>query len=154
MYGKEEIKELKKQFWDAFDSRMKKHRSANNGSKVNWAHYRTNINHVYFRIETNNDSVAICVDLQHKDDGIRELFYEQFTELRVVMQSYFSQELGWHQNYKHSNGLTVSRISCTLNNCHYLDPKQHTQILDFLEKNLVGLDEFWVEYNEILYQLK
>ena len=90
MYGKEEIKEMRAVFWSAFEARMSNHRSASNSNKINWAHYRTNIPHLYFRIETNDKSVAICIDIQHNDDGIRHLFYEQFTELKAVLRSCFA----------------------------------------------------------------
>ena len=154
MYGKEEIKELKSNFWSGFEKRMKKHRSANNNSKVNWNHYRTSINHLYFRLEVDEQHVVICIDIQHKDDGIRKLFYEQFTELKGVMTPFFTQELEWYPDFDHSNGRTVSRIACMKQNCNYLNENQHDDILTFLEKNLIGLDAFWCEYNEILFQLK
>ena len=153
MFTKDEIKEQKIAFWSAFEQRMKPHRSAQYANKINWQHYKTNINHLYFRIETGENSVSICVDIQHKDEGIRQLFYEQFTELKVVMQQEFTVPLEWFEHYEHSNGLTISRIACT-KNCNYLDKHQQEDILDFLEKNLLGLDRFWVEYKDVLYQLK
>mgnify|MGYP006104467207 CR=1 FL=1 len=154
MYGKEEIKEMRAAFWSAFDERMSLHRSASNSNKINWAHYRTTIPHLYFRIETNKRSVAICIDIQHKEDGIRHLFYEQFTELKAVMTPFFSQELEWEKDYHHPNGKTVSRISCTKLDCRYVDPIYQKEIINFLEHNLLGFDRFWCEYNEILFQLK
>jgi hypothetical protein len=134
MYGKEELIELKQKFWQAFDERMKKHRSASSNSKVNWAHYRTNINHIYFRLETNINDVKLCIDLQHKDAGIRELFYEQFIEVRKVMQSFFEDELVFEPSYFHPNGLEISRIYVVLNNVNYLDEQHHNAVLRFFRE--------------------
>jgi hypothetical protein len=154
MYGKEELIELKQKFWQAFDERMKKHRSSKNSNKINWAHYRTNINHVYFRLETNANDVKLCIDIQHKDKGIRELFLEQFIQVKTVMQSYFKHELIFEESYLHPNKLEISRIYLELSNVNYLEEKHHASILDFFEENLRALDRFWNDYNELFFQLK
>lgn len=154
MFSKEEIIERKKVFWEAFETRMKKHRSAFNGNKINWSHYRTNMPHIYFRLETNSNDVKLCIDLQHKNEGIRELIYEQFIEVRKVMNSYFENELEFVKHQKHNNGLYVSRIFTSLENVNYLSDNDQKKILDFFEKNLLALDDFWSEYRDLFLQLK
>ncbi|MFP5471728.1 MAG: DUF4268 domain-containing protein [Bacteroidia bacterium] len=154
MYKKDEIKELKGIFWQKFEGRMKKIRSMNNGNKINWQHYRTNIHHVYFRLETNDNDLKLCIDLQHRDKGIRELFYQQFIEVKTVMQSFFKDELVFQENYLHPNGLEISRIYVELKNVNYLNEEEHDQTIQFFEKNLRALDKFWTEYQDLFFQLK
>ena len=48
------------------------------GSKVNWINYNTGVKNIYFRLEVDQHSARVFIDLQHKDEDIRELFYEQF----------------------------------------------------------------------------
>lgn len=154
MYKKDEIKGLKSAFWQKFDERMKKIRSVNNGNKINWQHYRSNINHVYFRLETNENDVKLCIDLQHRDKGIRELFFEQFIEVKKVMQSFFKDELVFEENYHHPNGLEISRIYVELKNTHYLNENNHDIVIQFFERSLRSLDKFWTEYKDLFFQLK
>ena len=64
---------------------MSIHKSKN-GNSVKWLNYPTNVKDIYFRIQCNKSSASIFIDIQHRDEEIRKLFYEQFLELKILFK--------------------------------------------------------------------
>ena len=92
MYSKEETKKLKRDFWTSFGVYMKKH-NVRLGKKINWVNYNTKIKDIYFRLNVTNKKATFYIEIQHKDLDIREIYYEQFTELKKVLESNFNPHL-------------------------------------------------------------
>ena len=65
---------------------------------VNWSNYKTKINDLYFRLDFNETEARFSIELQHPD-SIRELFYEQFTELKVLLEKYEGGTLYWFERF-------------------------------------------------------
>jgi len=98
MLPKEEFKKRRTAFWTALDEEMSKVKGVH-GNKVSWLSYKSHVKELYIRMEFDGKGARLCLDLQHRDESIRELFYEQFIELRAVMQSFFSPPLTNHLEY-------------------------------------------------------
>lgn len=152
MFGKEEFQELKKEFWDKLGSKLNRKKNPY-GTKVPWMNYRTRINGLYFRMEADEHGARLCIDLQFKDEGVREVFFEQFEEFKSMLDSKL-ENLQWQNEFEHTNGLTISRISAELHD-HNLKNKDHwPEMHQFLVRNFVALDAFWVEFSEVFENLK
>ena len=76
MYSKEESKSLRKEFWTSFGVYMKKYNKVYQG-KINWVNYNTKCKDIYFRLDVNKKKASFSFDLQHRDSGLRELFYDK-----------------------------------------------------------------------------
>ncbi len=151
MYTKEEIKLLNTQFWDKFKTFMSKHKS-NSDKRINWLNYKTNINSIYLRLETDKDSVRVCFDIQHKDAEIRSIIWEQMIELKKVL----TDEMGdgnWNEKAFNSSLPEFCRISWELNDVRYLNSTDKEKIFLFFEDKLVSFDRFYDTYKEILIHL-
>ena len=116
MYDKDTVKNTKTEFYTSFGKFMGKHRSAH-GNKVKWVNYNTGIKHLYLRLETDKKSARICIDLQHKDDDIRELFYEQFKALKTVFHEIMETEWVWVEKHINETGFNQCRIYIEINHC-------------------------------------
>ena len=81
MYSKEYKSEMKKLFYTSFGKYMSKNKSIND-TKIKWPNYKTNIKDLYFKIDCNENYTKILIDIQHSDDEIRNLFFDQFLELK------------------------------------------------------------------------
>lgn len=153
MFTKEEEKQLRIDFWNGFEQLMSKQRGYH-GNKVDWIGFNTKIRHLYFRMEANRAGAKLCIDIQFPDDGIRELFYEQFTEFGNVLNDLFDNELIWAPEYDHSNGKIISRIYLERTDVSLLKRNTWDDMHVFLKKNFVKLEQFWVEFNEVFFNLK
>ncbi len=153
MYSKEEKKQNRFDFWNKLENQLDKKRNPH-GSKVNWMSYNTGFNDIYFRMEATEDAVRLCVDIQMSDEGIRELFYQQFEEFATILEGYFKGKLIWQKDFEHSNGRTISRLSMEKYDVNILRKSDWDKMHLFLKINFVKLDEFWCEYGEVFKNLK
>ena len=56
------------------------------GEKVNWVNYKTGEKDIYFRMQADNKTASIAIELTHKDAGIQQLYFEQFAELKKLLE--------------------------------------------------------------------
>jgi hypothetical protein len=153
MYSKEEVKQLKTDFWTSFGKYMKKHNSTYI-NKVNWVNYNTKVKDVYFRLAINKKRADFAIELQHKDTGIRKLFFEQFTELKTLINDSFETELLWEEETFNEFGFEISKISCYIEKISIYNKDTWKEIFTFFDKNLISVHEFWLDFNEIFKQLE
>jgi len=151
MFTKEEKKNITTDFWNCFGVYMKKYNKQY--GRVRWVNYRTNIKDLYFRLNLTPKSATFSIELQHNDDGIRELFYEQFLELKTVLNDSVGGELIWEEVKFNQFNHPVSCIYEELPNVSIYNREDWQAVFQFFEKKMVGLHDFWLEFQEIFKQL-
>ena len=153
MYGKEEAAQLRSLFWTSFGKYMGKHRSQS-GVKVKWTNYKTGIKDVYFRLHCDKKMATVAIDLQHKDEGIRSLFQEQFQELNTVFQSIAGDFWEWQYHFDKSSNTECLRLAVCHAPVNLYNKDTWAETFHFFERHMLSLDEFWTEFSEIFKQLQ
>ena len=138
-------------FFQQFTQHMSSHKIVGGGGK-NWDAYKTGIKGLYFRILT-QPKVTLAIDLQFKDESIRELVYDQFCELRRLLASDWNEEPLYEKNTVYISGEPLSRISVSLDSVYFYNQEEWPEIMEWLEHKLVGLDSFWDTTGDILKDL-
>jgi hypothetical protein len=92
--------------------------------------------------------------MQQKDEGVRELFFEQFNELKIVLAYNIQEELIWEKKAFNQNNQAISGLFSDLNNVSIYNEKDWPSIFLFFEKRMIGLHTFWVEFEEIFKDLE
>ncbi len=152
MLPKEERKAWNEAFWAGFKAHMRACLSSS-GKRVNWLNYPTQVKNTYLRLVCDGKQVAICYDIQFKDPGIQAIFWEQLTELKVVLQSNMSIPTFWEPQYVNNEGQTIGRIFWCLEGANLYNQQNWPQIYAFFKKHLREFDVFYQEFNEILITL-
>jgi Domain of unknown function (DUF4268) len=152
MLGKEEIKELRQEFWGRLEGQMDKLRNPQ-GTKVAWLNYRTGIRDLYFRMEADSEGARICIDLQFKDKGVREIYFQQFEAFKVLLDEKL-KGLQWNSDWEHWNGKQIARLFLEKVDCQLENKQDWDKMHLFLKLNFVKLDEFWNEFGEVFKTLK
>jgi hypothetical protein len=142
MYSKDQASQLKQQFWTTFGQYITPHPSAE-GIKINWVNYKTGIKHLYFRMQAENRSASIAIEIAHPDAGIQELFFEQFKELRLVLADVLQEEWQWDLHTTDEYGKTISRIYKQLDGTSVFNRNDWPALISFLKPRIIALDEFW-----------
>ncbi|MBS1525629.1 MAG: DUF4268 domain-containing protein [Bacteroidetes bacterium] len=142
MYSKEEASRIRQEFWTTFGQYISPQLSAD-GLKVNWINYKTGLKYVYFRMKAANRSATIAIELAHPDAGIRELFFEQFIELKNVLHATLGEDWEWQPDYRDEDGKRFSRIYKQLNSASIFNKNDWPALISFFKPRIVALDEFW-----------
>ena len=99
-------------------------------------------------------SARLCIDVQHKDHEIRELFYEQFLALKIVFHSIMENEWNWNAHFKDETGYDKCRIYIELNDVNIFDKSTWKKTFKFYEKYLLKFDGFWIEFKDLFLQMQ
>jgi len=148
MFSREEKKSLNTAFFNQFVRHMSRHHSIGGGGG-RWESYKTGVKGLYFRMLT-APVVGIAIDIQQKDPEIRALLFDQFVELRRLLEAEWGDGVNYEQSHYLESGLEVSRISITLENAYFYDKEQWTEIISWYEKHLLSLDAFWDTVGDIV----
>lgn len=144
MYTKEEASRLRQAFWTAFGQYMSPVLSAD-GLKVNWLNYKTGIKDVFFRMQADNRSAYISIEIAHKDIDIQELYFEQFAELKMVLHDYVGEEWEWRLHDADEYGKTVSRIYKEIKDVNIFNQQSWPLLISFFKPRIIALDAFWTD---------
>jgi len=152
MFSKEETKELISLFWTSYGKYMNKHHSKYS-KNIKWVNYRTNVKGVFLRLRATKKQAEICIELQHKNDDIRYLFYEQFMELKTVFTSAAGEWI-WEKDIYNENEIQISKIYLQLDNVNIFNKNTWQDSFYFFEKHILAFDEFWADFSEVVKQLE
>jgi hypothetical protein len=142
MYSRAEASKVRTEFWIAFGQYMKPVPNAQ-GRKINWPNYRTGIKDIYFRMRAERDYASIGIELGHADVELQELFFDQFKELKNLLQSSLQEEWEWKLHAQNDMGQTVSKIEKILHGINVMEKEDWPKIITFLKPRIIALDEFW-----------
>ena len=152
MLSKEARKERNEKFWSGFKEYMRGTLSST-GKRVNWLNYKTEVQDTYLRLICDGKSTAVCYDIQFKDTGIKAIFWEQLGELKKVLEASMQQETCWEENMTTKEGLSIGRISWSIENLNFYNDEDWDKIYAFYKNRLVEFDEFYQEFKDILIAL-
>ena len=153
MYSKAEVTQLRQAFWTALGQYMAPVPSAE-GDTTNWINYKTGLKHVYFRMQADNRRASIGIELLHPDAGIRELFWEQFLELRTLLHETLGETWTWEADSTDANGLPLSRIYTELAPANLFNRDDWPALISFFKPRLIALDAFWTDAQYAFEALK
>ena len=142
MYSKDEASQLKQEFWTAFGQYMSPVLSAE-GMRVNWVNYKTGLKNVYFRMQADKRSASIAIELAHPDAGIQELFFEQFKELKNILNAAVGEPWEWQLHTIDDYGKTTTRIFTQIDGVSIFNKQDWPALISFFKPRIIALDEFW-----------
>lgn len=152
MFSKAEARALNEQFYTAFGVYMRKHvPQADFGLK--WLNYQTGVKDLYFRVEADKKGGRVSIDLQHPDEGIRALFFEQFQEFRKLLEEYLQVEMIWDEAYELPGGRLISRIYVEKEGLNMYNQDDWREFFEFFEKYLIRIDAFWSDFKPVFEAL-
>lgn len=142
MYSKEQASTIKQAFWTAFGQYMALQPTAD-GGKVNWINYKTRIKHLYFRMNADQRSARISIEIGHPDLAIQALMFEQFEAYRNILKEQLGEEWEWSLHAQDDYGKTISVISKTINEVNIFKQEDWPALISFFKPRIMSLDEFW-----------
>lgn len=142
MYSRQEAGLIRKNFWTSFGQYMKPVLSAD-GETINWLNYKTGARHIFFRMDADNKQAAISVELTHPDESLRYQYFDQFLQLKTILNEELNEGWEWQKDIADEYGKSFSRIGIVLNNVNIFNTNDWPDIISFLKPRIIALDKFW-----------
>lgn len=142
MYTREEASQLRQAFWTTFGQYMTPVPSAE-GLPVNWINYKTGFRHLYFRMQADKRNATVGIEMTHPDAGIQELFFEQFSEIRHILEEHTGEEWEWELHATDAYGKTISRIYTEMAPVSIFNKEDWPRLISFFKPRIMALDAFW-----------
>lgn len=142
MYSKQDASQIKQAFWTAFGQYMAPVLSAE-FSKINWLNYKTGEKDIYFRMDADNKTASISIQLTHKDAGLQELYFQQFQQLKTLLHDALGEQWVWQLHTTTAEGKLLSRIYTQIQNVSIFKKEEWPQLISFFKPRIIALDEFW-----------
>ena len=153
MYSKGEASQLKQAFWTAFGQYMAPVLNAD-GLKTNWINYKTGLKHVYFKMQADSKTATISIEIAHPDAGVQELFFEQFKELKNILNGVLNEPWDWQLHHPDEYGKLISSIGTQIGNVSIFNKNDWPSLISFFKPRIIALDEFWVDTKYAFDSLK
>jgi hypothetical protein len=142
LYAKEQASALKQAFWTAFGQYMSLSPSAE-GQKINWINYKTGVKHLNFKMQADQHSAFIAIEMSQPDAGIQLLIFEQFKEFKILLESALGEEWEWQLQVQNDQYKTVSRIYMKIDQVSIFKKEDWPSLISFFKPRLIALDGFW-----------
>lgn len=142
MYTKEEASLIRQSFWKAFGQYMALHTSSE-GLKINWINYKTGIKYFSFKMQADNKTGMIMIEMSHPDEAIRELMFEQCKAVSKMLEAETGEAWEWELNTQDEYGKSVSRVSKALSKVNIFRQEDWPALISFFKPRILALDRFW-----------
>lgn len=142
MFTREEASRIRHEFWTTFGKYMSPIPSSE-GVAINWINYHTGVKDLYFRMNADKQTATICISIESSDAAVRELYFDQFMELEMLLHNATGEPWEWQRDVALSEGRTVSRIGKALDGVSVFNMNDWSVIISFLKPRIIALDSFW-----------
>ena len=142
MFTREQASLIKQEFWTTFGKYMRPILSAE-GIKINWINYHTGVKDVYFRMDVDQHSAVIYIAIQHADAEIQELYFEQFLELKNLLENELQETWEWQLKGSGDDDKTVTKIYKELAGVSVFNREDWPELISFFKPRIIALDRFW-----------
>lgn len=150
MYKKEELKELKKEFWESF-SIYCFHQPYLRGRKPMWMLYDTKVKGVELKFELERKGMIVALEVNHRSESARLEMFERLSWYRETLEKGFDEgALTWDICYVRHHGEQVCRIYCEMQGADFHRRTDWGELFAFMAKNMYLLESNFAEFAEEL----
>lgn len=143
MYSKEEAQELKRKFWIDFAAAYPR----------KWMLHDTKIKDFSFKFYVDNKKAQVLLDIEHKDDEKRKIYFEKIESLKTILLEEHIPEAIFERNLYLENGKIISRIWVELNQVSSNNQNSWNKIFDFFNEQMAAFELFFYEYEDYIKDL-
>jgi len=96
-------------------------------------------------MDANQHSAIIGITLEHNDAAIRELYFDQFQELKEMLHITLAEAWEWQLHATIANHKVISRIYKELPGVSVFNKDHWPDLISFFKPRIIALDQFWNE---------
>jgi len=148
LYSREEKKKIKESFWTSLGQYLSLI-PISEGTKVNWINYRTGLKYLKFRMDVNDLSGIITIEISHPEKDIRMQILEQLQEYALLLETEVGEKWTWDDEFMDEFGRPTIRIYTEISPVNILNKDDWPKLISFFKPRIIGLHNFWssAQYN-------
>ncbi len=140
MYGKEESKRLRQDFWIAFGKSFPR----------KWVLYQTNIKGMAFKFHFDLHGAMVSLDVDHNDLEIRMALWNKLLSLKTLLITEYLPEAQFNDSYLLDNQKEISRIFMVKEGVSIHNKNTWQEGMIFLQETMRRFEAFFEDYREVL----
>ena len=148
MYSKDELKNLKLEFWESFASFCEVQPYLR-GRKKMWTLYDTKVKGVELKFDATRDGAFIILEVNHRGEEARLEMFERLTWYKDTLEMDFSEGLIWDICFVRDTGKQVARIYTSKSGIDFHRRQDWGEFFSFmasqmylLERNFMSIAEY------------
>jgi len=149
MYSKEELKQLKKEFWEGFGTFCSEI-PALKRRKSKFMLYNTKMKGVELKFDATRDGAFVILEINHSGEALRLEKYEQFEQYKSIIEKQFPDGLIWDFAYVRECGTEVCRIYTKKNGIDLHRRIQWMEFYQFMSTEMLKLERAFKTVKEAI----
>lgn len=148
MYSRDEIKQLKRDFWNGFDEYVSQ-RPEMQGRRKKFLMYNTRLKGAEMKFDATRDGAYVILEFNHRSKSERERLFEHFKRYKVIVDQYIT-DLTWDNKYTRESGEEVCRIYKAQHGLDLHRREQWPQFYEFMADNMIQLEAAFLDVKDSL----
>lgn len=148
MYSKDELKNLKLEFWESFAAFCEV-QSYLRGRKKIWTLYDTKVKGVELKFDATREGAFVILEVNHRGEEARLEMFERLTWYKDTLETDFPEGLTWDICFVRDTGKQVARIYTSKSGIDFHRRQDWGEFFSFmasqmylLERNFMSIAEY------------
>lgn len=144
MYSKDEVRELKKEFWTTFSEEYPR----------KWLLYDTKIKDFSFKFFVDNKRIEVLLAIENKDLELRKIYFQKIESLKTILEEEFLSDVLFDEHFVLSNGKEISKIWVEKEKISFHNKANWEEIFSFFYEKMDAFERFFYEYEDYIRDLE
>ena len=148
MYSKDELKNLKLEFWESFAAFCEVQPYLRRSKKI-WTLYDTKVKGVELKFDATRDGAFVILEVNHKGEEARLEMFERLTWYKETLEKDFPEGLTWDICFVRDTGKQVARLYTSKSGIDFHRRQDWGEFFSFmasqmylLERNFMSIAEY------------
>ncbi len=148
MYSKDELKNLKLEFWESFAAFCEVQPYLRGRKKI-WTLYDTKVKGVELKFDATREGAFVILEVNHKGEEARLEMFERLTWYKDTLETDFPEGLTWDICFVRDTGKQVARIYTSKSGIDFHRRQDWGEFFSFmasqmylLERNFMSIAEY------------
>lgn len=148
MYSKDELKNLKLEFWESFAAFCEVQPYLRGRKKI-WTLYDTKVKGVELKFDATREGAFVILEVNHRGEEARLEMFERLTWYKDMLETDFPEGLTWDICFVRDTGKQVARIYTSKSGIDFHRRQDWGEFFSFmasqmylLERNFMSIAEY------------
>ena len=148
MYTKDELRQLKKEFWEGYGSFCREHPEMKH--RKDQFILNTKMKGVEFKYDATREGAYVILEINLRDENERFRKYEQFEIYKAILEAEFPDGLVWDFAYVREAGNEVCRIYSYKPGLDIHRRSDWMEFFRFMSSDMLKLEEAFLEIKDAI----